>query len=81
MEADPARKPVRKTRYCLTENNRYYQIDIYPEWTKQAVMDLDLHTEDEAVVFPDCIDVIREVSGEKKYSNYAFAVSMPEEEV
>ena len=81
MEADPARKPVRKTRYCLTENNRYYQIDIYPEWTKQAVMDLDLHTEDEAVVFPACIDVIREVSGEKKYSNYAFAVSMPEEEV
>ena len=28
MEADPARRPIRKTRYCLTENNCYYEIDV-----------------------------------------------------
>lgn len=80
MDADPARKPVRKTRYCLTENNRYFEIDIFPEWSRQAVMDLDLHTEDETFAFPSFVDVIREVSGEKEYSNYAFAISMPDEE-
>ena len=78
-EADHSRRPVRKTRYCLTENNRYYEIDIYPEWHKQAIMEIELKSEDEEVVMPEGIKVIREVTQDTSYSNYEMAKSMPAE--
>ena len=79
-DADPARRPIIKTRYCLTEKNRYYEIDIYPEWKKQAVMELELTSDDEEVVFPDQIKVIRELTGIPAYANHALALAMPEED-
>ena len=80
-EADPARRPIRKTRYCLTENNRYYEIDIYPEWKNQAILELELSSEAEEVVLPEDIKVIREVTGDTAYSNYELARQMPEESI
>ena len=70
---------MHKTRYCLTENNRYYEIDIYPEWKKQAILEIELRSEDEEVVLPEGIRVIREVTGDRTYSNYEMAKQMPEE--
>ena len=79
MEADPSLRPVRKTRYCLTENNRYYEIDIYPEWKKQAILELELSSEEDEMVFPEGVRVIREVTQESEYSNYSMASAMPAE--
>ena len=80
MDADPAAHPIRKTRYCLTENNLYFEIDVYPQWTRQAVMEIELRDEAQEIVFPQDIRVIREVTGEEKYSNAKMAYGMPEEE-
>lgn len=78
-DVDPMRRPIRKTRYCLTENNRYYEIDIYPEWNKQAILEIELGSEDENVVLPEGIKVIKEVTGDTAYSNYEMAKAMPQE--
>ena len=67
-------------RYCLTENSRYYEIDIFPEWKKQAILELELRSEDEEVVFPEEVEVIREVTADRRYLNHALASYMPEEE-
>ena len=72
---------MRKTRYCLTENNRYYEIDIYPEWKKQAILELELSSEEEEDILPEDIKVIREVTTDETYSNYELARKMPEESV
>lgn len=80
MDADPERRPIRKTRYCLTENSRYYEIDIYPEWKKQAVMELELFCEEEDVSFPADIRLIREVTTDRAYGNYEMALKMPQED-
>ena len=80
MEADPARRPICKTRYCLMENNCYYEIDIYPEWKKQAILELELRAKDQEVVFPRDIRVIREVTADLRYGNHALAAEMPEED-
>ena len=69
MQADPAYRPIRKERYCLSENGLYYNIDIYPEWDDRALMDVELYSADDKVVFPEGIDVIREVTGEKEFTN------------
>lgn len=73
VEADPACRPIRKERYCLSENGLYYEIDIYPEWKDKAVMEIELCSEDQEIIFPDGIDVIREVTGDPAYSNHELA--------
>ena len=79
VEADPERKTNYKTRYLLTENNRYFEIDIFPGWKKQAIMELELKSEDEKIVMPEGITIIKEVTDDLEYSNYSMAISMPEE--
>ena len=69
MQADPDYRPIRKQRYCLSENGLYYNIDIYPQWTDQALMDIELYDREETVHFPEGIHVIREVTGEKEFTN------------
>ena len=73
VEADPAYRPIHKERYCLSENGLYYEIDIYPEWKDKAIMEIELHSEDQEIVFPEEIDVIREVTSDPAYSNHELA--------
>ena len=53
VEADPAYRMIHKKRYCLSENGLYYNIDIYPQWNDQALMDIELYDRDEEVIFPE----------------------------
>ena len=69
QQADPEYRVIRKDRFCLSENGLYYNIDIYPEWTDQALMEIELYNSGDPVSFPDGIEVIREVSGEKEFTN------------
>ena len=73
VEADPAYRPIHKERYCLSANGLYYEIDVYPGWKDKAIMEIELHSEDQEVVFPDEIDVIREVTDDPAYSNHELA--------
>ncbi len=73
VEADPAFRMIRKKRYCLSANGLYYEIDIYPEWNDQAILEIELHSEDQKIVFPAEIDVIREVTDDPAYSNHELA--------
>ena len=79
MEADNKLHTIRKTRYCLSENNQYFEIDIYPEWNNQAIMEIELSSEDEKIKVPDCIEVIKEVTDDDKYKNYQMAKEMPKQ--
>ena len=69
MQADPGYRPIRKQRYCLSENGLYYKIDLYPQWTDQAMMEIELYGGEKDVAFPEGIRVIREVTGEEEYTN------------
>lgn len=80
MEADNKLHTIKKTRYCLTENNKYFEIDIFPEWKKQAIMEIELSDELEKVEIPEFINVIKEVTLDDKYKNYNMANSMPKED-
>ena len=73
MQADPSCRPIHKERYCLSENGLYYEIDIYPDWPDRAIMEIELHSEDQEIVIPDDIEVIREVTGDPKYANHELA--------
>ena len=72
--ADPKRRTIYKTRYCLTYDNQYFEIDVYPFWHDKAIMEIEVREEDTEIRFPDEIRVIREVTGEPEYKNAALAM-------
>ena len=73
MKADSSLKQVRKDRYCLTYNDQYYEIDVFPFWDDKAIMEIELKSEDEQVVIPPFIKVIKEVTNDSEYKNKSFA--------
>ena len=73
MEADPNLKPIRKDRYCLTDGNQSFEIDVYPFWKDQAILEIDLSDPDDEIRFPKFLQIIREVTGEERYKNRELA--------
>lgn len=79
MEADNKLHTIHKTRYCLSENNQYFEIDIYPEWDNQAIMEIELSSEEETIKMPEFIRVVKEVTDDDSYKNYQMAKEMPKQ--
>lgn len=73
MNADPVRHAIRKTRYCLTSHNQYFEIDIYPFWVDKAIMEIELLDENEKIRFPEQIRIIKEVTNDDSYKNSELA--------
>ena len=73
-------RPIIKTRYTFYYLGKPFEIDVYPEWRKSAILETELTAEDEAVDFPEVIHVIKEVTGDPAYSNAGMARHFPEEE-
>lgn len=81
LEADVHMRPVRKTRYCLTWENQYFEIDVYPFWDDRAILEIELRDEDQKIRIPDNIEVVREVTDEEAYKNSSLAVSIPTDKI
>ncbi len=78
---DPNSHPIHKTRYTLGYEGFTLEIDVYPEWHNTAILEVELSGRDIEPTFPDFIEIIREVTGEKPYSNAAMSRSFPKEEL
>ena len=79
MNADTTRRQIRKDRYCLTYDNQYFEIDVYPFWKDRAIAEIELSDEKTAIRFPEEIRVIREVTGDDAYKNASLAKIQPTE--
>ena len=73
QNADPNMKTIVKTRYCLSHNNQYYEIDIFPDMENEAIMEIELASENQKFTIPEFIDVIEEVTDKEEYKNSSIA--------
>lgn len=73
MEADTTRRQIRKTRYCLTYEGQYFEIDLYPFWDDKAIAEIELSDENAVIVFPKQVKVIKEVTDDEMYKNASLA--------
>ncbi len=73
QNADPDAQPMRKTRYCLNYEGQYFEIDLYPFWKDQAIVEIELSDKGDEIHMPDGLKVIREVTGDPVYKNAALA--------
>ena len=70
---------VKKTRHTFEYLTQTFEVDIYPNWQRSAILETELESRDTEVPFPTFISVIAEVTGEKKYSNAAMSREFPKE--
>jgi len=73
MNADTGRRQIRKDRYCLTYENQYFEIDVYPFWQDKAIAEIELSDENAEINFPPQIKVIKEVTDDDTYKNASLA--------
>ncbi len=71
--------PILKRRITFIYEERLFEIDIYPSWTKSCIMEIELSTREEEIIFPPFIEIIADVTGEKAYSNSSMSQKFPDE--
>lgn len=77
QRADPERRSIEKRRYVLAYDGKEFEIDVYPFWQDKAVMEIELSEETEAVKLPPEIEIIRDVTADRRYTNAALAREIP----
>lgn len=70
-------QPVNKIRHTFPYKGHTFEIDIYPEWQRSCIMEVELSSRSELVDFPPFIRIIREVTGDKAYSNAQMSHAFP----
>ena len=79
LTADPKRRTIEKRRYVLMYKDQRLEIDLFPFWSDRAIMEIELEREDQAVDFPPEINIIREVTEDRRYTNSSLAREIPME--
>ena len=73
-------RPIIQTRHTLSYEGFTVEIDVYPEWKSTAIMEIELDSEDLTPAIPPFIRILREVTGNREYSNAALSQFFPEED-
>ena len=78
-QIDRTRRVIEKTRWCVPSGDHTLEIDVFPFWSDRAFCEVELSAEDERFTLPDWLEVVREVTDDKRYTNSALALSIPDE--
>lgn len=74
LEKDTERDTIFKTRYAFPYENQIIEIDIYDFWSEFAILEIELKNENEKYTIPAFVEVIKEVTEDKRFKN-AFLAS------
>ena len=78
---DPERQTIKKTRYKYPYKNKVFEIDIFTFWDDRAFLEIELEREDEEFSIPPFLEVIKEVTSNPEYRNFALAKQIPTEKI
>jgi len=79
--ADPKLSVISKSRWYVPIGELMAEIDLFPFWTDRAFCEVELPSVDTEFTLPDWMEVIREVTEDKRYTNLALAKEIPMEEI
>ena len=81
QRADPERRTIEKTRWCLPYAGQLLEIDLFPFWNDRAYLEIELKEEGQALAIPPELEVIREVTDDIRYTNSSLAREIPRDEI
>ena len=73
-------RPVEKVRHTFIYDGQLFEIDVYGRWKSTAMMEAELESREQTVNIPPFIKIIREVTGNRSYSNASMAKEFPKED-
>ena len=71
------RRIVKKNRHTFLYGDQIFEVDIYPFRKNSCVMETELKNESEHPALPPFVKVVKEVTGDHRYSNASLAQSIP----
>ena len=71
--------PIKKVRHAFSYCDGAFEIDVYPYWKRTAILETELPSETTVIKMPPYVKILREVTGEREYTNSAMANSFPKE--
>ena len=80
MEMDPSKKPIIKDRWYFSDHNVYYNLDVYPNWKKHAILEIRSSQEDVITQLPQDIKMVKNVTEDTRFQNYRLSEYFPLEE-
>ena len=72
-QRDEKYAPIHKRRHSFEYKGQIVEVDIYDFWTDRATAEVELADEAQRVELPEFIDVIKEVTEDKRYRNRSLA--------
>ncbi len=78
-QADPTRKTISKVRYYIPNKGLIYELDCFCGIKSVAYLEVELQSESQVIAIPNGINVMREVTHEKAYTNKSLAKAFPKE--
>lgn len=79
LRRDPKCRTIEKKRHAFNYRGQIFELDIFPFWEKQGMLEIELTDESVPVDMPPFMKVIREVTDDGRYKNHSMAVNIPEE--
>jgi CYTH domain-containing protein len=73
-DADPARRPIRKTRHVVPHGSQHLEIDVFLDPPDLVLVEVELRSEAEPVRLPDWLGAHRDVSDDPRYANASLAL-------
>lgn len=80
LSAAPGLRTVEKVRYRIPGGEHVWEIDVFPFWETQAYLEAELSSEEERLELPPFVELIREVTGDGRYTNRSLAKAIPPED-
>lgn len=80
-EVDPESVPIKKVRHCFMYKSQLFELDIYPFWNDRATLELEISSENQEIELPPFIEIIKEVTEDKKYTNRSLSYNIFTEEI
>lgn len=78
-QANPALHAIVKKRYRIPYEGQLLEIDIYDFWQDRATLEIELASEEQTVILPGWLSIVRELTGERAYKNRFLAEHVPME--
>lgn len=73
-DSHPDKRAVDKTRFVFNYNDQTFELDVFQGPLKGlAILEIELEDKDDKVELPPFLKIIREVTEEKKFTNYSLA--------
>jgi len=73
-QSNPQKVPVEKTRFVFKYNDQTFELDVFKGPLKGlAILEIELEDKNDTVELPPFLQVIKEVTEDKKFTNFALA--------